>query len=95
VDPDGCVDRVHALYKRAQYYAVGVKAGKDSGKPFVPDWPRLASTDTAQKEIEGLMVRLCCLHLVKCSTFYHSIAKYWTAWVGNLWEKHMELAEQL
>jgi hypothetical protein len=51
VDPDRCVDRVHALYKRAQYYAAGVKAGKDSGKPFVPDWPRLASTDSAQKEI--------------------------------------------
>jgi hypothetical protein len=58
VDADACVHRVHALYKRAMYFAAGIQAQKDSGKQFVPDWNRLASTDSAQKEIEGLMVRL-------------------------------------
>lgn len=51
VDADSCSEHVLALYRRAQYYAAGIKAQRDSGKPFVPDWSSLESSDAAQQAL--------------------------------------------
>jgi hypothetical protein len=57
VDASSCVDRIHAVFQRAQHVFQGLRTARDSGKPFVADWAHLERQSPAQAEIGKLMVR--------------------------------------
>ena len=57
VDADACVERIEALFRRAEYYAQGKRAERETGKTFCADWAALQQEHPAQAELAQLMVR--------------------------------------
>jgi hypothetical protein len=59
LDTDTCVPRIEALFQRAELYAQGKKAARETHKAFSPDWQGLQREKPMQAEVAQLMVCSC------------------------------------
>lgn len=72
LDTDACVDRIEALFRRAEFYAQGKRVERETHKVFSPDWQGLQREKPVQAEVAQLMVcthSLCVFNHVCCPRF--------------------------